>query len=69
MRWSQTSKQATNKKINKLLESPVRPNENIFFFLQDSPRIEMSCCKDSEWALREKLLGGCTDKSLNVGSI
>lgn len=40
-----------------------------FFFWQDSPRREMSCCKDSEWTLREKLLGGCTDKSLNVGSI
>ena len=68
MRWSQTSKQATNKK-NKLLESPVRPNENIFFFWQDSPRREMSCCKDREWTLREKLLGGCTDKSLNDGFI
>lgn len=69
MWWSHTSIQATNKK-NKLLESSARPMKIFFFFLwQDSHRRERSCCKDSEWTLREILLGGWTVNSLDVGSI
>lgn len=41
----------------------------IFSFWQDSHRREKTCCKDSEWTLRGILLGGCTDNSLDVGSI